>query len=196
MPQTFIFIGRSGCGKGTQATLLSQYLEKTEPVSGGVLYVETGAKFRDFIKGQTYSQQLSKKLADQAIRQPAFLAIVMWCNTLVENFTGQEHLIIDGSPRTLPEAEALDSAFDFYSLAGVTVIYINVSRDESIRRLTDRGRADDSSLEMINRRLDWFDIDVMPALYFFKNNNKYRFIEVNGEQSVEDIHQDIVSRLV
>ena len=47
-PQTFVFIGRSGCGKGTQAKLLIEELKKNDPAHE-VMYIETGARIREFI---------------------------------------------------------------------------------------------------------------------------------------------------
>ena len=63
-PQTFIFFGRSGCGKGTQATLLKEYMEKIDP-KNKVLYVETGAKFREFMAKNNYSNGLAKAVIDK-----------------------------------------------------------------------------------------------------------------------------------
>ena len=58
-PQTFIFIGRSGCGKGTQAELVQEHLKQIDP-KRKVLYIQTGAEFREFIKGNSETQKLSK----------------------------------------------------------------------------------------------------------------------------------------
>ena len=60
-PKTFIFFGRSGCGKGTQADLLIKYLKNVDP-GNKVIYVETGAKLREFIKGNGLSQKITAKI--------------------------------------------------------------------------------------------------------------------------------------
>ena len=52
--QTFIFIGRSGCGKGTQVALLQKYI-KTQDYKRPILYIETGERFRQFIKEPSLS---------------------------------------------------------------------------------------------------------------------------------------------
>ncbi len=193
-PQTFIFIGRSGCGKGTQADLLMTYLKNQESSARPIFYLESGARFRDFIKGSSYSSTLSKKIYENDERQPDFLAIWMWSNLFIEHINGQEHIVVDGTPRSLPEALTLDTALDFYGRKA-NVIYLSVSRDWSLKRLIARGRSDDATLEKINKRLDWFDRDAMPAIDHFKNNSRYNLIEVSGEKDKDLVHEEIIKKI-
>jgi len=193
-PQTFVFIGRSGCGKGTQAKLLTDYLKKNDTSNRGLYYIETGAEFRKLIQGNSLSSRLSKETYEQNERQCDFLAIWMWSHMLVENITGEEHVIFDGAPRSELEAMAMNSALDFYKRKA-NIVYINVSRVLSERRLLERGRKDDLDMKMIARRLDWFDKDVVPAIEYFREQSKHNFIEVNGEQGLENVHAEIVSRI-
>jgi adenylate kinase len=193
-PQTFIFIGRSGCGKGTQAKLIMEHLEKNDANKRPIYYVETGAQFREFIKRDTYSSQLSKEVYARNERQPDFLAVWMWANLFIDNLTGQEHLIIDGAARSLDEAQALSSAFDFYKRK-VNIVHLDVSRQWSEDRILARGRKDDTKASVATR-LDWFDKDVKPAVDYFRSLEAvkgHRFMEVNGEQGLENVHADIVS---
>ncbi len=44
----------------------------------------------------------------------------------------------------------------------------------------------------IERRLDWYDNNVLPAIEFFRTKPEYTFIEINGEQSIEKTHSDIL----
>src|ERR1035437_11069256 len=101
-PQAYIFIGRSGCGKGTQAELLIKNLENRGEKT---LHVETGAFFREFIKKNLYTEVLAKNIVDSGGLMPEAMAINMWVSYLVDNFTGKEQLIFDGAPRRLMEAE-------------------------------------------------------------------------------------------
>src|SRR5689334_7971892 len=123
VPQTFIFIGRSGCGKGTQAELLHKYLDENDKDGHLVFYLETGARFREFISRDNFTAKLAKKVSDSGARQPDFLAVLMWANIVAENFTNEEHLIIDGTPRSVAEATVLDSAVKFYNRQNPTVVY-------------------------------------------------------------------------
>lgn len=193
LPQNFIFIGRSGCGKGTQAKLLKEHLNKVDPRKN-VFYLQTGAEFRKFIQKEGYTQNLSRKIYDEGALQPEFLSIYMWSHLLVENFKEDEHLIVDGTPRKFHEAGALHSIFDFYKREKPYLIFIKTGEQWAIDRLNDRGRFDDNS-DDIKSRLGWYETEVLPAIGFYRNNFKYHFIEINGEQTIEKVHQDILSKL-
>ena len=192
-PQTFIFIGRSGCGKGTQVELLKKLTQEKDP-QGEVFYLETGAKFRDFVKGDTYSNKIALEIYKRGDRQPDFLAVHMWSHVLIEGFKGTEHAFFDGICRSKLEATTFTTAMEFYN-RHVTVIYINVSRAWSMERLLARGRDDDKSKEEIAKRLDWFDKDTYPAIEYFGQNDRYTLLDINGKQSIENVHKEIVEKL-
>lgn len=191
--QTFIIIGRSGSGKGTQADLLQEYINKHDSKTE-ILYAESGDEFREFLKSDNYASRLAKEVNTKGLLQPAFLAIWIWSNYLVKNLNNKKHLILDGTPRKLNEADVLDEAFGFYKRNNVNVIYINVSVGWATDRLKSRHRPDDTN-EGIKKRLDWFDTDTMEAVNFYKNNPKYNFFDINGEQSIQEVHNEIVSKL-
>ena len=192
-PTIFVFMGRSGCGKGTQADLLMKAIAEKDP-STPILYLETGRKFREFITGESFSSKRSAEVYASGARQPDFLAIHFWADFLINSFKGHEHIVADGTPRSLPEAELLIQAFEFYGRTP-QIIYLDVSRQWSVDRLTARGRMDDIKPEEINKRLDWFESDVIPAVDFFKTNSKAKFYEVNGEQSIEDVNMELMGKL-
>lgn len=193
MLQTLIFIGRSGCGKGTQARLFMERIARFDKEKRHILYAETGERFRQFIRGQSLSARLSKAIYDKDERQPNFLACNMWAKMLLDELEDDMHLVFDGSPRALPEAEMLTSAFSFYKREQPTVIYLNVSRKWSEEKLLARGRMDDVNLSKIDKRLDWFDKDVMPAIEYFRTNPYYRFFDIDGEQTIEQVHAEIIA---
>lgn len=194
---TYVFIGRSGCGKGTQAKLLIELLKEKGVVTDAnpIYYQETGTRFREFITRDSYSSRLEKELMDKSERAPDFLAVWIWSSLFIETLTGVEHLILDGSPRSLLEAQMLETAFGFYGRKNVTIVYLDVSREEAKKRLQLRGRADDKKDGDIDKRLDWFDRDVLPAVEYYRNNNRYKFLELDGEQAVEKIFDDLKALL-
>jgi len=189
---TYIFIGRSGCGKGTQALLLKKYLGTK---GQEVFYLESGAKFRDFVSQSGYTAQLSNTIMKKGELQPAFLAIHIWSHLMIEQMDEKKHLMIDGTPRKLAEAKILDEAFKFYGRKDMKIIYVNVSDAWSIARLEGRGRADDKSLAEVKKRLAWFNTDVVPALDFYKNNPDYQYLDINGEQTIEQVQAEILTKL-
>jgi adenylate kinase family enzyme len=191
-PHAFIFIGRSGCGKGTQVELLKPLLE--EKTSLPVFYVETGDMFRNFIKGESYSEKLSNEIYKKDGRQPDFLACYMWSQAVLNNYAGGAHIIFDGVSRSVTEAKLLETLFTFYGFEKVHVIYLDVSRKWSEDRLLARGRPDDATIAKIDTRLNWFDKDVVPAIEYFKTSG-HDFIRIDGEKSIEEVHTNIKSSL-
>lgn len=189
MSSIFIFIGRSGCGKGTQAELLQKTLEDK---GERVLYIETGHLFRDFITGESFSQKKSKALYETSVRQPDFLACHMWSHLLLKSYEKGMNVILDGTPRSYAEALVLESAFNFFEFENKYILHLNVSRNWAEERLSARGRLDDTSREKIEKRLNWFDKDVVPAIEYFKNNPSAELVNVNGEQDIESVHSDIM----
>ena len=192
-PQAFIFIGRSGCGKGTQVKLLNDYLKRIDPTRD-VLYIETGKGFRDFIKGDSFTQKKSRELYESGQLQPEFLAIFMWEHPLIEGYKGDQHIVFDGTPRKYHEAGALDSIFSFYGIETVWAVNVDISRAESKKRLLLRKRFDDTD-DDIEKRLNWYETDVAPAVEYYRTNPNYKFLKIDGERPIEAIHADVVKQL-
>lgn len=186
-------MGRSGCGKGTQAELLKKVLIEREP-ERPVLHVETGKLLREFAAKPGQANELVGRTLAAGKRMPDFVAVGLWMRALTENFTGQENVIFDGSPRSLLEAQMIDTVGRFFPDLMATVICLNLSPESARRRLAARGRGDDADLA-ITERLRWFDEDVLPAVEHFRSNPLYRFWDIDGEPSIEAIHQEIVSKL-
>src|SRR6266511_3813771 len=102
-PQSFIFMGRYGAGKGTQADLLIKKLKEKQS-EHPVLYMETGKEFRKFNEGPSYTAKIGKQIVDSGRLMPEYMCVYLWGRLIVENFTGKEHLVFDGTPRKLLEA--------------------------------------------------------------------------------------------
>lgn len=195
--ETYIFIGASGSGKGTQVELVRAELKKRDPETPE-FYVQTGEYFREFIKGDTLAAHTARRALERGELLPGFVAMWLWSDIFVKNLTGNEHLILDGSPRTRDEAEHLDVAFKFFARIQPKVIYIKVSPEWSATRMSERaakeGRKDDSA-EGIKRRLAWFERDVLPAVEYYRRDRNYDFFEIDGERSIEDVHEDIMAKV-
>lgn len=194
--KTYIFIGRSGCGKGTQVEKLAEYLTEKGVISADQpwLRIETGARFRQIVETGGYTAQKLKEGLENGDRLPDNFAIWTWTGFLFDKYTGTEHIFCDGCPRSLVEAKALDLLFKFYKREEINVFYIDISREEAKVRLLKRGRADDQPGD-IDNRLDWFDRDVLPAVEYYEHNPDYHFHRINGEQSVEAVHEELLSSL-
>lgn len=192
-PLTFVFIGPSGSGKGTQAQLLMDTIKKVDP-QGKILYIQSGQELREFMQEDNYLARLTNETLSKGGLMPTFMPIYIWGRVLVKKYTGKEHLIFDGTPRRLIEAEAMDSMFSFFNLENPIIIYIDVPKEESVKRLMLRKRYDDTE-EDIRKRLSWYETDVKPALDHFRNRKDVIVLDIDGNRPIEDIHADIVKRV-
>ncbi len=118
----------------------------------------------------------------------------MWSHIILDKFKGTEHLLLDGITRSLPEAMAFTTALEFYSRSA-KVVFIDVSRKWAIERMVERGRSDDTSKEEMRKKLDWFDMDSMSAINYFDENDRYELLKINGEQSIDEVHAEIMAKL-
>jgi adenylate kinase len=194
IPKAFIIIGRSGCGKGTQADLLMEHLCKTGDKTCRSLHIESGALLRAFSLGGNFTQKKIKTVLNSGTLVPESIIVSLWTNYIIANFTGTENMVFDGTPRKLHEAQLLDNALQFYGVEKPVVLHLDVSRDWSEKRLQGRARKDDT-VEAIARRLAWFETEVTKTIDYYKNNSYYNFININGEQPITDVQNEILAKL-
>lgn len=163
-----------------------------------IFYLQTGQYFREFIKGDSFAARIAREAVEKGERAPDFLAMHLWSEVFVQNLTGDEHLILDGSPRSLNEAQNLDIALKFFRRENPAVVHIKVSPDWSFQHLKERskieGRADDND-ESIRRRISWYERDVLPAVNYYRRDRDYEFVEIDGERPIDVVHRDIMAHL-
>lgn len=191
--QFYIIIGRSGCGKGIQAEMLKGTLAFHGP--DNVLHLSTGEGFREFGKGSGYVATLSRYANEQGLLQPEFLAVWNWSNLFINKLGEDDSVILDGAPRKVFEVSMLHSAIKFFGFEKPTVIYLDVSEKWARERLQGRGRADDINEEEVSRRMSWFETEVLDVIDNYKNDDRYNFIHLNGEQSIDEVHNELISKL-
>jgi len=93
----------------------------------------------------------------------------MWSHLLVERMTGEEHVIFHGTPRSLQEAQIIDTTIAFYGRQRPHAICLNITPETSKARMMARRSVDDISAEEVERRLTWFETDVLPAVEYFRS---------------------------
>ncbi len=192
-PKAFIFIGQSGCGKGTQVDLLIERLKQVDP-SRGVLHLETGKRFRELIKTDLFTAQKTKAMMESGKLPPPFLGIHAWTHFLIEDYNGHDHVVMDGTPRVPSEVPVLLSACTFYEWE-THVFFMDVSDEWSYERLKGRGRTDDLDENKIWGRIQWFHESVVPTIALLHDAEFVHFHRIHGEQSIEDVHRDILASL-
>ena len=192
-PLVFLLLGRSGCGKGTQAKLLIKHLQNNN--LGETLYVYTGERLRNFTEKEKNLAALLAKIKMKAGGLlPSFLAVWLWSGALIEGVEENNNVIMDGSPRTLLEAMMVDDAMEFYGRRNVIPVFLETSEEWSTQRLSDRGRNDDS-LKSIKERMAYFEKDVVPVIDYYSGKSKHKLTRINGEQSVEEVHREIIDKI-
>lgn len=186
-------MGRSGSGKGTQALLLKKAME--EKGFSKTLHITTGGGFRDFIQSDSYIANLAKNVNDTGGLQPEFLAVWSWANTFINTLIGDESIILDGAPRKPFEASILHSAITFLGYHNPVVVYLDVSESGSREHIAKRGREDDKNETDVANRMGWFETDVLPTLDVYLNDPRYKVLHVNGSQTIDEVHQEIIEKL-
>jgi adenylate kinase len=192
-PLTVLFYGPSGSGKGTQAKLLKEYLEKNNS-SRETEYIETGALLRIFIKEEGYTQKLTSEAMATGGLLPSFLPIYLWTKLFIEQLDGGEHVILDGLARREREVSILEGALRFYGRSNYQIISIELSEESARARLIGRGRSDDMDDAAIKRRLSWYKDEVIPAIKKFEEVGG-KVHRLDGEPSIEEIHQVVLKTL-
>lgn len=192
-PLTILFFGRPGSGKGTQSQLLAAHLEQR------VFLFEWSPLIRAFMQGDSAVQKHARAITDAGGRLPAFFAPSLWLPELRDRITPEEHLLVDGLPRHILEAELFDSLMDFHERSVVHVINLDVSeevaRERLIKRGREDGRSDDLSDEAIEKRLNWFNTDTAPLADFFSKRSRYKSINIDAIQSREEVRDAILAGL-
>lgn len=187
-----VFYGPEGSGKGTQAKLLAEKL-KTSILTSGDL-VRDAAENDKGIIGEVCRQSLSegKYVADSEM-------FVLWKWRLKED-DARGGWIMDGFPRNIDQARFLDDKITKYGYDIEHAIYLNLSEEESIKRLLKRARplhAGSTELhdspERIKSRLDIYKQGEKDVLEYYKQ--KGVLLEINADQSIEEVHAEILKKL-
>lgn len=193
--QTLIFLGTQGSGKGTQINLVKEWLGANDP-SRKIVHFEMGKNLRELAMRENYAGKHADEILKGGGLIPYAVSCAIFSQYLVNNFqTGEEHLIIDGFPRTADQVPALHSGMEYFKRDKVTVVVLNISDEEAVKRLLPRGRNDDTE-EGIKKRLQWSREQTMPNIEWFKQHGpQYSVIEVFGERPIEEVQAEIRQKL-
>jgi adenylate kinase len=175
-----IFLGPPGAGKGTQATQLSSFLE--------VPCISTGEMLRDAIARRTPLGVKAEPIMAQGGLVPDDLLLAMIQERVQEPDCARGY-ILDGFPRTLPQAEGL-ARLEGNGLGDLVVFSVEVPRDELLRRLAGRQRHDDQGPAVL-RRLAEYDERTVPLIDYFRGRS--RFHRVDGYRDVEAVQHELRS---
>lgn len=181
---TFVVIGRSGSGKGTQAKFLVRKLERA-----GVAHLETGRFLREVLqKYDNPTTQKARILMGNGKLFPSWFPVYTWLQEIFEHGIADRHWVFDGAPRALWEAKLIDSVVEWHERPLPIAIYVDITPKEATRRLLKRGRADDHK-QSIQNRMNFFAKDVLPVIRYYRG--KKRLLVINGDKPVERVWRGI-----
>lgn len=206
-----IFLGPPGAGKGTQAVRVSRELN--------ILHISTGDIFREAINNGTEMGNKAKSYMDKGELVPDEVVIGIVVDRLDKD-DASGGFLLDGFPRTVPQAEALDKALS--DRGGIDkAVGLDVDEAELINRLAGRrvcrncGRnyhiiynppkienicddcggevyqRDDDKEDTVRRRLDVYKQQTQPLIDYYKSKNL--LVSIDGKQQIDEITTDILS---
>jgi adenylate kinase len=209
-----ILLGAPGAGKGTQAVALVK--EK------GLTHVASGDLFRDNLSRNTELGQTAKTYMDKGELVPDDVTVKMVLERIARPDCANGFLL-DGFPRTIPQAEALDKALMAENKAIDKAVSIAVPNEELIKRLSGRWicrgcqapfhmvdappkesgkcdhcggelyQRDDDNEETVRNRLNVYSNQTAPLIDYYRKQDK--LLEVNGNQSIDAVSKEMVSSL-
>ena len=209
-----IMLGAPGAGKGTQAKMIADKYS--------IPHISTGDIFRTNIKNGTELGKKAKTYMDQGLLVPDELVV-----DLVVDRVGQEDCangyVLDGFPRTIPQAESLDAALEKLGSKVDYAINVEVPDENIVRRMSGRRACvacgatyhivhiptkvegicdrcgselilrDDDKPETVKKRLAVYHEQTQPLIDYY--NNKKVLVEVDGTKDMNDVFADIVKIL-
>jgi adenylate kinase len=209
-----ILFGSPGVGKGTQAKILSSKFN--------IPHISTGDILRAAVNDKTQLGLKAKEIMDRGELVPDEIMIGIIRDTIT-NDSCTNGFILDGFPRTVAQAEALDKLMEELNFKDLYLLNITANEDEIIKRLTNRkackicnhifssaeldGRntcpncdskesfyqRNDDREDVIKRRLEVFNQNTKPVLSYYEKKNKS--ITINGLGSVEEVNSKIIKAL-
>ena len=209
-----ILLGPPGAGKGTQAATIADHTK--------LLHLATGDMFRENVRNQTELGQEAQRYMERGELVPDELTISMLLDRLGRD-DAQLGSLLDGFPRTLEQAAALDAALSEQDAEIAATLLIDVSNDEVLRRLGGRWscpecgavfhevfsppkahgvcdrcsaaliQRDDDQPEAIQRRLGVYSEQTAPLIDYYDRTGKLR--KVDGERDPAAVGADLLAAL-
>ncbi|MFN1835551.1 adenylate kinase [Balneola sp. MJW-20] len=180
-----ILFGPPGAGKGTQAKLLQEEFQ--------IPQLSTGDIFRAAIKNETPLGVKVKSILDAGELVPDQTVVDLVADELKkEKYSGG--YILDGFPRTVPQAEAFDRMLENNNASLDAFIELSVPEEELVKRILSRGegRSDDTE-DKVKNRLSVYQNETKPVLNHYQKQDLVKHID--GIGTVEEIFDRIKSEL-
>lgn len=172
-----VFFGPAGSGKSTQGQLLADKMGWSWISSGNLLRESQDAEIKELLAaGHLVPLEKFSTLFAQAIKN-----------------SDKSHVILDGFPRKLEQVQWLKTHKDDLGREIQLAVVIDIPRDELIKRMLERGRADDTE-DAIEKRLEIYHQEIDPILDKLVQEN-VPLIHVDGVGAMEEVHQRVLTEV-
>ncbi|MEY3866157.1 MAG: adenylate kinase [Microcoleaceae cyanobacterium] len=176
-----IFVGPPGAGKGTQALIIAEFFH--------IPHISTGDILRAAVSEKTPLGEKAQSYMDRGELVPDQLLVEI-VEERLKNPDAQDGWILDGFPRTVPQAEFFDQHLAKKGLGNVRVVNLDVPDDILVTRLLARGRKDDTE-ETIRRRLEVYRDQTSPLINYYRD----QLITIDGDRALEDVTESLKKAL-
>jgi adenylate kinase len=179
-----LLIGAPGAGKGTQAVRLAERL--------GITHISSGDLLRQHVTEETPLGKQVQKYVSRGDLVPDAMVLDMLRKPIVAASNAGGY-VLDGFPRTVEQAEI---AYDTARELGVAVqvaIFLEVERDELVRRLLARGRGADDTQDVIEHRLEVYDEKTRPMIDYYAQRERH--VTVNGARPPDEVTWSMIVQL-
>jgi adenylate kinase len=173
-----LLMGIAGSGKGTQGKMLAD--------QHGLHLLSMGDVLRMYVTGK----QRERMLAGGLLGDQEIIEIV---DRVLSSIPDHEEILMDGFPRTIPQAEWLLKQANSGKFNLKVAIHLKASRQAVKRRLLKRARLDDKE-DSIEARFDEYERSTMPLIEWL-NRHSVKVYDINAERSVDEVNKDLVSIL-
>jgi adenylate kinase len=177
-----VLFGRQGAGKGTQAEYLVEHY--------GAAHISTGDMLREAVAEGTEFGRKAKEYMDAGNLLPDDIIVGVVEERLGRDDVRERGFILDGFPRTVPQAEAL------WEVAGADAIDLAVDLDVPLdvvkERMLGRGRDDDND-EAIARRLELYEEQTVPVIRWFEG--KGLLVTVDGQGTPDEVAERLIAAI-
>lgn len=175
-----LFVGPPGAGKGTQAERVAKEL--------GIAHVSTGDMFRALDESTELGRRVNEIMESGGYVSDGI--VIEMLQARIAQDDAADGYILDGFPRTVPQAEALD---DFLGDEGLdAVVLFEIDTDIVVQRMLDRGRADDTE-ETIRTRLEVYAEQTKPLIGRYEARGLVRRVDAEGD--IDAITQRVLDTL-
>jgi adenylate kinase len=177
-----IFLGAPGAGKGTQAEKLARLL--------GVPRISTGDMLREHVANDTPVGRNAAPYLERGELVPDDVLLDMIKDRIAQPDCARGY-ILDGFPRTLPQAEGLEQLA--HGTTDAVVFNMVVPREELLRRLSGRGRDDDQAAAVARRLAEYDERTNRPLVDYYHDRVKYHTID--GNRSLDEVSRELQQKV-